>query len=161
MRNVLDPVAASKLLVDHALSRFSTDNLSCMIVRFDKEALLQAQNQKDVGVDSDSGSKAASEVDRIVKETKQKIADGSTPAVGVSASNSGRGHDSAASVEETEFVPTSLDGAVLEEEPSTTSDEDVTGDAPKAETGAPTTNTVDVKTSENTDAGAPKTKVAS
>ena len=30
-----DPAAASRLLVDHALNRFSTDNLSCMIVRID------------------------------------------------------------------------------------------------------------------------------
>jgi protein phosphatase PTC1 len=33
--NVYDPQEASKILVDHALSRFSTDNLSCMIVRLD------------------------------------------------------------------------------------------------------------------------------
>lgn len=38
MRDTQDPQAASKILVDHALSRFSTDNLSCMIVRFDKQA---------------------------------------------------------------------------------------------------------------------------
>lgn len=38
-----DPVAASKLLVDHALSRFSTDNLSCMIVRIDGGRRAQAQ----------------------------------------------------------------------------------------------------------------------
>ncbi|KAF4119759.1 hypothetical protein GMORB2_4425 [Geosmithia morbida] len=31
VRDMHDPVAASKLLVDHALSRFSTDNLSCMV----------------------------------------------------------------------------------------------------------------------------------
>ena len=124
VRTVSDPVAASRLLVDHALSRFSTDNLSCMIVRFDREALLQSRNQASLGVESssaDKGSKAvASEVDKIVKETRQKIADGSTPAVGVSASNGGRGHDAVATVEEKEkekggFKPTTLGGAGSEE----------------------------------------------
>ncbi|KAF3209566.1 Protein phosphatase 2C 1, partial [Orbilia oligospora] len=36
IRTVQDPQDASKALVDHALARFSTDNLSCMIVRFEK-----------------------------------------------------------------------------------------------------------------------------
>ena len=40
-----DPAAAAKHLVDHALSRFSTDNLSCMIVRIDREAHLEAQGR--------------------------------------------------------------------------------------------------------------------
>lgn len=40
-----DPAAASRHLVDHALSRFSTDNLSCMIVRLDREAHLEAQSR--------------------------------------------------------------------------------------------------------------------
>lgn len=117
IRNVTDPVSASKLLVDHALGRFSTDNLSCMIVRFDKEALLQSQSHEDVGVETEKGPKGVSEVDKIVKEVKQKIADGSTPAVGVSASNSGRGRDPIAVEEKEEFVPTTLDDAVVEEEP--------------------------------------------
>jgi len=33
VRTIQDPQDASKTLVDHALARFSTDNLSCMIVR--------------------------------------------------------------------------------------------------------------------------------
>lgn len=35
IRQVQDPQEASKMLVDHALRRFSSDNLSCMIVRLD------------------------------------------------------------------------------------------------------------------------------
>ncbi|OJD20355.1 hypothetical protein ACJ73_08312, partial [Blastomyces percursus] len=42
IRDTEDPQLASKILVDHALSRFSTDNLSCMIVRFDTKAIQQA-----------------------------------------------------------------------------------------------------------------------
>ncbi|KFH43922.1 Protein phosphatase 2C-like protein [Hapsidospora chrysogenum ATCC 11550] len=140
VRGIQDPIVASKTLVDHALSRFSTDNLSCMVVRFEKEATIQSQNNRDVGVETDNnnnssssnGSTKVSEVDKLLNETKQKIADGSAPAVGISPSNSGRGHDpipvnsnsnsSSSSNEEGEFVPTSLDGAVLEEEPSAISD---------------------------------------
>lgn len=159
VRNVSDPVSASKLLVDHALSRFSTDNLSCMIVRLDKEALLQSQHQKDVGVESDTGPKVVSEVDRIVKETKQKIADGSTPAVGVSASNSGRGHDTI-SLEEKEFVPTSLGGAVAEENSTTTSDDVSTGELSAPETAIPKTKATETKQTKDVEAGA-ATKEAS
>lgn len=37
--NIQDPQEASKTLVDHALSRFSTDNLSVMVVRLDTKAM--------------------------------------------------------------------------------------------------------------------------
>ena len=90
-----------------------------MIVRFDKDGLLQNQQDKDVGVDTGAASSAkVSEVDKIVMDTKQKITDGSTPAVGVSASNSGRGHDRLpleTDNENEDFVPTVLDGTVEEE----------------------------------------------
>ncbi|EDN05880.1 protein phosphatase 2C [Histoplasma capsulatum] len=46
IRGTEDPQLASKILVDHALSRFSTDNLSCMIVRFDTKAIQQAIEQQ-------------------------------------------------------------------------------------------------------------------
>jgi len=105
------------VLVDYALNRFSTDNLSCMIVRFDKEALIESQQSKDIGVEGDQSLASAqvSEAEKIVRDTKQSIAEGATLAVGVSASNSGRGHD--AVVVEGAFKPTTLDGSV-EEEPS-------------------------------------------
>ena len=35
VRSIKDPLEASKKLVDHALKAFSSDNLSCMIVRLD------------------------------------------------------------------------------------------------------------------------------
>lgn len=124
-----------------------------MIVRLDKEALLQSQNQKDVGVESDNGPKVVSEADKIIKETKQKIADGSTPAVGVSPSNSGRGHD-AVSVEEKEFVPTSLGGTVVEEEPAVISDEE--SQSPKSETAAAETETTEEKKKPGSEAEATK-----
>lgn len=36
IRNISDPQAAAQALVDYSLSQFSSDNLSCMVVRFDK-----------------------------------------------------------------------------------------------------------------------------
>lgn len=123
MRNVQDPTTASKQLVDHALNRFSTDNLSCMIVRLDKAAVADSLSSKEVGVEADASTTKVSEADKIVAETKQQIAEGNVSSVGVSASNSGRGHD-AVPVESTqEFVPTTLDGK-LEEEPAVISDDE-------------------------------------
>ncbi|KAF9877950.1 protein phosphatase 2C [Colletotrichum karsti] len=136
VRNLEDPVEASKLLVDHALNRFSTDNLSCMIVRLDKAALLESQNDKEssVGVERPPPSNAAkvSEAEKIVQDTKKKIADGGTPAIGVSASNSGRGHDPA-SIDNGDFKPTTLDGT-LEEEPGPIDEND---DSPEVARDAP------------------------
>ncbi len=127
MRNIQDPVAAAKLLVDHALARFSTDNLSCMVVRFDKQALLDNQHNKEnpIGVEGDEGAPGGkiSEADKIVSTTRQKIAESGSPAVGVSASNSGRGYDPAPLEESESFVPTTING-VVEEEPSSIDDDD-------------------------------------
>lgn len=115
IRNIEDPAQASKLLVDHALSRFSTDNLSCMVVRFDKVALAETQKDKAIGVEGDAVDSAGkvSEAEKIVSITKQKIADG-TPAVGVSGSNSGRGHDPIPLGDNETFQPTMLKGPVDE-----------------------------------------------
>lgn len=107
VRNVDDPISASKLLVDHALNRFSTDNLSCMVVRLDQT--------KEAAVEAEGAASQVSEADKIVSETKQKIAEGSTPAVGVSASSNASNSDPPIAVQEGEFVPTSLDEAVVEE----------------------------------------------
>lgn len=83
VRNIQDPQAASKALVDHALARFSTDNLSCMIVRFDNKALQQTQQATDnlIGVEGDPSTKAGgiSEAEAIVSETKKHIEDGGEP----------------------------------------------------------------------------------
>ena len=70
IRNVKDPQAASKLLVDHALARFSTDNLSVMIIRF-----------SNIGVESDPAEKAkgaVTEVEMIVDEAKRQSGLGDT-----------------------------------------------------------------------------------
>ncbi|KAK8154540.1 phosphatase 2C-like domain-containing protein [Phyllosticta citrichinensis] len=77
VRNIKDPQAASKSLVDHALARFSTDNLSCMIVRFDNEALLARQNESNIGVDGDPSSKKGgiSETESILGQAKKHIGD--------------------------------------------------------------------------------------
>ena len=48
VKNIDDPQEASKMLVDYALQKFSSDNLSCMIVRLDnvktKAAAAEAAN---------------------------------------------------------------------------------------------------------------------
>ncbi|KAK7530696.1 protein phosphatase-like protein 2C [Phyllosticta citribraziliensis] len=77
VRNIKDPQAASKTLVDHALARFSTDNLSCMIVRFDNEALLARQNESNIGVDGDPSTKKGgiSETESILGQAKKHIGD--------------------------------------------------------------------------------------
>jgi protein phosphatase PTC1 len=70
VRNNLSPQAASKVLVDHALSRFSTDNLSVMIVRFDSKKL-QSNISGNIGVE-DNKIKGPSEVEVIVSEARRK-----------------------------------------------------------------------------------------
>jgi protein phosphatase PTC1 len=93
-----------------------------MIIRFDKEAVMEKQVNKEsaIGVEGDVsiGAGKVSEVEKIIGQTKQKIAEGDVPAVGVSASNSGRGHDPVIIEDgETHFTPTIIEGSV-EEEPS-------------------------------------------
>ena len=90
-----------------------------MVIRFNKEASRRSQYLAADAIADDNAGKA-SEADKIVSETKQDIAEGKNPAVGVSATNSGRGYDTASTEE---FVPTVLQGAV-EEEPSAISDDD-------------------------------------
>ncbi|KAI0406659.1 phosphatase 2C-like domain-containing protein [Xylaria palmicola] len=132
VRGETDAVAASKLLVDYALSRFSTDNLSCMIIRFDKTALLNQNNRdRHIGVEGDNrdDSGKVSEADKIVNSTKHKIAEGDTPAVGVSASNSGRGRDPTPMDGGEPFKPTVIKESVEEEPAPATGQEEV--DAPE------------------------------
>ena len=81
VRHTQDPQIASKILVDHALARFSTDNLSCMIVRFDNKALLQTVERKTepIGVEGDPPSTkkgGISEADAIVKEARKSMGEG-------------------------------------------------------------------------------------
>ncbi|KAG6000486.1 hypothetical protein E4U21_005411 [Claviceps maximensis] len=118
VREVHDPILASKQLVDYALSRSSTDNLSCMIVRMENETSatshFKAASEKEAEPELDASTKV-SEAEKIVLETKQKIAEGSTPAMGVSASNSGRGYD-VSPVDGSEVVVTTTLGDSVKEE---------------------------------------------
>lgn len=72
VRGIQDPQVASKTLVDHALARFSTDNLSCMVVRFDNKALKARKNEAYIGVEGDQGAKGGiSEADALVSQARK------------------------------------------------------------------------------------------
>lgn len=75
VRGIHDPQEASKRLVDYALARFSTDNLSCMVVRFDNKALRQRKHEGTMGVDGDpAGAKGGvSEAEAIVAHARKTI----------------------------------------------------------------------------------------
>jgi len=77
IRNVRDPQAASRHLVEHALQRFSTDNLSCMVVRFDSQRVQQTvdRQQEPIGVEGDAPDQKGgmSEAEAIVLEQRQKL----------------------------------------------------------------------------------------
>lgn len=80
IRNVKDAQEASKILVDHALSRFSTDNLSCMVVRFDANLIRDVVERRidPIGVEGDPSSKhrgGVSEADKIIEGTKKQLND--------------------------------------------------------------------------------------
>jgi protein phosphatase PTC1 len=99
-----------------------------MVVRLDKQALMENQTNKDkaIGVEGDVTAVAGkvSEAEKILKTTKAKIAEGGSSPVGVSACNSGKGHDNdSPSAEDGDkgFVPTVIEGPV-EEEPASIED---------------------------------------
>ena len=119
VRNTQDPTAAAKQLVDHALARFSTDNLSCMIVRLNKSALITTSKDSAaaIGVEGDPHSQSGkiSEAEKIVGEAKRKVETDGFPGLGVSGSNSGKGHDPKA-IEEDAPARISME-KVVEEEP--------------------------------------------
>ena len=72
VRDVKDPQQASKMLVDHALARFSTDNLSVMIVRFDAQKL-EANAKVGIGVEDEKHklTEGVSEAELIVTEFRR------------------------------------------------------------------------------------------
>ncbi|KAJ5656179.1 hypothetical protein N7507_008129 [Penicillium longicatenatum] len=76
IRNIQDAQRASKLLVEHALARFSTDNLSCMVIRLDSNRVKDVVNKKSehIGVDGDPASRGMSEADKIVEDAQKNIA---------------------------------------------------------------------------------------
>lgn len=77
IRGTHDPQAASKALVDHALARFSTDNLSCMVIRFDSKAVQQTVESRvePIGVEGDAASKqgGVTEAEAIVSEHAKRL----------------------------------------------------------------------------------------
>ncbi|KAH7380373.1 phosphatase 2C-like domain-containing protein [Phaeosphaeria sp. MPI-PUGE-AT-0046c] len=75
VRQIQDPQEASKKLVDYALARFSTDNLSCMVVRFDNKALRQRKNEAGMGVEGDQATLkgGVTEAEAIVAQARKSI----------------------------------------------------------------------------------------
>lgn len=75
VRGIQDPQEASKALVNHALARFSTDNLSCMVVRFDNKALKARKTEAAMGVDGDQAGAMGgiSEADAIVSQARKNM----------------------------------------------------------------------------------------
>jgi protein phosphatase PTC1 len=74
-----DAQHASKILVDHALARFSTDNLSCMVIRLDSNRVKDVVNNKaePIGVDGDPSTNVpggVSEADKIVESARKSMA---------------------------------------------------------------------------------------
>lgn len=84
VRNTQDPQVASKQLVDYALNKFSTDNLSCMTVRFNTRAVQDTVEARvePIGVEGDAASNlpgGITEAEAIVeaaKRTMPHVADG-------------------------------------------------------------------------------------
>ncbi|QSZ35055.1 hypothetical protein DSL72_007919 [Monilinia vaccinii-corymbosi] len=137
IRHQHDPVAAAKQLVEYALARFSTDNLSCMIVRFNRPLLVATAKDSHaaIGVEGDGnmGSGKLSEADKILSESKKKVNEGASN-LGISGSNSGAGHDSKFDgTVENDDEPKAPMERVVEEEP-----QPVEGDkpAPKIDSSA-------------------------
>ncbi|KAH6625425.1 protein phosphatase-like protein 2C [Boeremia exigua] len=75
VRQIQDPQEASKRLVDYALARFSTDNLSCMVVRFDNKAVRQRKNEGAIGVEGDplTARGNMTEAEAIVAQARRSI----------------------------------------------------------------------------------------
>lgn len=70
IRKVESPQQASKMLVDHALSKFSTDNLSVMVVRFNPKKVRE-NTSIDIGVQHEEQNAGISEVEMIVGEARR------------------------------------------------------------------------------------------
>lgn len=72
VRNIQSPQEASKMLVEHALGKFSTDNLSVMVVRFNSQKV-RDNTSLDIGVEHEAGrdKTALSEVEMIVAEARR------------------------------------------------------------------------------------------
>ena len=95
-----------------------------MIVRFNKAALQTAATQSSaaIGVEGDPTSIPGkiSEVEKIVGDAKRKVTEDGVPGVGVSGSNSGKGHDPKLAEEEKKVNMEK----VVEEEPGLVESDD-------------------------------------
>lgn len=98
VREINEPTTAAKKLVNYALAHFSTDNLSCMIVRFKKSAILAAKTEPNnaIGVEGDPNWTPGkiSEAEKIVGDARRKFIEDGVPGIGISGSNFGKGHKS-------------------------------------------------------------------
>jgi len=110
-----------------------------MIVRFDKSALLTTAKEPSsaIGVEGDPPSLPGkiSEVDKIVGDAKRKVNEEGVPGVGVSGSNSGKGHDPKSTEEEKRK---SME-KVVEEEPGLVDGDDPEMDPQGANSASPET----------------------
>jgi protein phosphatase PTC1 len=101
-----------------------------MIVRFNKSALINTTKEPSsaIGVEGDPNSVSGkvSEVEKIVGEARRKVQEDGVPGVGVSGSNSGKGHDPKMPSEEEENSRRQNMEKVVEEEPGL-----VEGDPPE------------------------------
>jgi protein phosphatase PTC1 len=119
-----------------------------MIVRFNKSALMTATKEpaSAIGVEGDPNSIAGkiSEADKIVGEARRKVQEEGVPGIGVSGSNSGKGHELKMPKEEEEIGRRRNMEKVVEEEPSLVQSDG----SPEVElVGAEATNTEATKTS--------------
>lgn len=96
--------------MDHALARFSTDNLSCMVVRFDNQALHHNQETDLIGVDGDPSTDAngISEATAIVNNIKHHLDGNSASPVQVTT------HDVIDEVKQNQEAGPELNPAALE-----------------------------------------------
>ncbi|OJI95926.1 hypothetical protein ASPVEDRAFT_121917 [Aspergillus versicolor CBS 583.65] len=79
VRNISDAQEASKILVDHALARFSTDNLSCMVIRLnaDRHRDVASRTVDPASVDGQNVAdhkRGISEADKIVEGARKSMA---------------------------------------------------------------------------------------
>ncbi|KAL2865135.1 type 2C protein phosphatase PTC1 [Aspergillus lucknowensis] len=79
IRDVPDAQLASKILVDHALARFSTDNLSCMVIRLEADRHREFANRTiDAALPesnlSTNPGPAITETDKIVEGARKSMA---------------------------------------------------------------------------------------
>lgn len=90
-----------------------------MIVRFNKSAILETVNNhlSSIGVEGDpvGGPGRLSEADKIVADAKRKAEEEGVPSVGVSGSNSGKGHEQRKYEEDTSAKSSSMEKVVEEE----------------------------------------------